>query len=103
MVVDVRAVHHEVSVGVVLVLDDVVVGDDGKDLFDISFFVTLVVCAWCRCVASIEGSRRRGSLGGCPGPWGSGDAHELLLGGKDGICNTTLFEMLEVTRKLEVF
>ena len=37
LIVQVGAVDHKVRVGVILVVDDVVVGDDGEDLFDISF------------------------------------------------------------------
>ena len=36
-IVQVGAVDHEVSVGVMFVVDDVVLGDDGEDLFHISF------------------------------------------------------------------
>ena len=37
LIVQVGAVDHEVSIGVVCVLDDVVIGDDGEDLSHISF------------------------------------------------------------------
>ena len=36
LIVQVGAVDHEVGVGVVLIVDDVVVGDGGEDMFDVS-------------------------------------------------------------------